>query len=1222
MGRIRRSVNWKAGITDGDTGENGFRVIGDKNPYIVHVGETEVNRSATVRFEQCELSEIGEYKHDDCYIYQREMHTFTFQYYDYDSDTYEYTTGVTVQFLDENDNIIYQGVTDATGICFFRDTTGNIESVKAHVVSRNRRFNEGFETYLDPTTGYQTSIDVIRLAQTSATYTNSATAYVTTQFEYDNDEEEATIEDGATGVVHMLHEEKIEGGHIKVVSGNSSWISYNATNKKIRFNRSGVNETSSQTTYENTVVKFYYQNENDPDDAKTVTFYAPSGVELNYTTTYKLFDNSARQICGVTDTSYAESAMTDNLYDTRVFAYVAERPVSVSGTVALDIVASEKVISTTMDIKKMEHAFYTDNAYKETSTKTFNVMSNEPTVFTSLKARLHVGNKEKWDFNSYRVAESGKGGSTQFRLADIDNAAWACDVNNPVLATTKKNHPGFLRRTENPKTRTKIASIKYKKVGAGETEPQIVSSGITTDNLYNYLYMGSNDDSPTTTRNTAAKTVATWVVLPSEVGVYPLSHSRSMYYVRHTFKNMTTLEKDATTLGTSILNADYRVTSFSTSATTYPQFGVMQYKDAKYFVITSKNYRHCAIISRDPLTQPGATLESEIFTNNPSIASSNETVHSSFTAVTYLSAETAVKLFDISNNEVTPTSEWGSDSEWKDVMNKAKAIVESSTITGDTILSGDVFDSRATEIYGFLFDFDVSDSATSAYTTSTFVKDVNSGIYTASTEFYDRWEEAGYWSIPSGSTLPPNSEYFDISGTEDISVRPIMISMDSGYSGLTTVVNRIGESEPLKTTYQLAGERGMLRSGSRSYHKGFDEVEYWHGIEVSATTNSGNEIRNAKVTLSQRDRYHFRKNYLTNVLQDAYDQGYSPQMWKDDIYGHPGETRRNVYYLEYIQLKSTSTSGDVLQYMADKIKTDNDYSSAYDRIKQSGGTVMAVILTTDEKIKIDTASGKEDNPYNIGPWKYDFVNYPYATFYEYFAIKLADTSKSVTITFSKANGATGKIYYAKSSNSSTWYDMSLSGNSAVTLSSSQTSVYFRGNLGGDGTNGIGRFNITTENGGTCKITDNIMSLVYSSSVINHDEFRNDTGSTRDVDYMFKGLFSNNPCIVDASELYLMANTKKGCYQNMFANCTGLKTGPRLVSWHLQTDCYTGMFSGCTSLHDLYCMATDGETGCTANWMSGVVGNSLTVVTNNQAPNYLSGKLPTGATIIQLDDGRS
>ena len=72
MGRIRRNVNWKGSITEGDTGENGFKVIGDKNPYIVHVGETEVNREATVRFEQCELSERDIYEYVDCYINQRD----------------------------------------------------------------------------------------------------------------------------------------------------------------------------------------------------------------------------------------------------------------------------------------------------------------------------------------------------------------------------------------------------------------------------------------------------------------------------------------------------------------------------------------------------------------------------------------------------------------------------------------------------------------------------------------------------------------------------------------------------------------------------------------------------------------------------------------------------------------------------------------------------------------------------------------------------------------------------------------------------------------------------------------------------------------------------------------------------------------------------------------------------------------------------------------------
>ena len=428
MGRIRRNVNWKGSITEGDTGENGFKVIGDKNPYIVHVGETEVNREATVRFEQCELSERDIYEYVDCYINQREMHTFTFQYYDYDSETCNFTVGVTVLFLNEEDEVIHEGVTDENGVCSFKDTSGDIDSVKAHVVSRNRRFNEDFETFLDPISGYQTTIDVIRFASTSATYSNDASAYVTTQFDYDN-EEVVLISNGETSSVNMLHEDEIEGGNIKVISGNSNWISYNSSSKKIQFNRSSVNETSTGTTYVDTVVKFYHNDENDPNDAKIVTFYAPSSEEFKYTTTYKLFDDEARSISGVIDTTYEETAMTDNLYDTRVFAYLAERPISVSGNVGLDVVANsgtslEKIIETQIDINKMQGRYYIDASYNEISTKTMRIMSNEPSVFTSLKARLHVGNKEKWDFNSYRVAQSGKGGSTQFRLADANNAAW------------------------------------------------------------------------------------------------------------------------------------------------------------------------------------------------------------------------------------------------------------------------------------------------------------------------------------------------------------------------------------------------------------------------------------------------------------------------------------------------------------------------------------------------------------------------------------------------------------------------------------------------------------------------------------------------------------------------------------------------------------------------------------------------------------------------------
>ena len=70
-----------------------------------------------------------------------------------------------------------------------------------------------------------------------------------------------------------------------------------------------------------------------------------------------------------------------------------------------------------------------------------------------------------------------------------------------------------------------------------------------------------------------------------------------------------------------------------------------------------------------------------------------------------------------------------------------------------------------------------------------------------------------------------------------------------------------------------------------------------------------------------------------------------------------------------------------------------------------------------------------------------------------------------------------------------------------------------------------------------------------------------------TDYCFTGLFYYNTALVDASELVLCENLVKGCYRDMFSNCSNLVYGPCGFSEaEIAPDqCYYDMFYKCSKL---------------------------------------------------------
>lgn len=116
-------------------------------------------------------------------------------------------------------------------------------------------------------------------------------------------------------------------------------------------------------------------------------------------------------------------------------------------------------------------------------------------------------------------------------------------------------------------------------------------------------------------------------------------------------------------------------------------------------------------------------------------------------------------------------------------------------------------------------------------------------------------------------------------------------------------------------------------------------------------------------------------------------------------------------------------------------------------------------------------------------------------------------------------------------------------------------IMWKGQITLAGESGSGMFSSTA----VFNIEGNIMSLIYGDNFIGQTDL---TGK----DYCFYNMFDEVEGLVNAQNLILPATTLAShCYENMFANCTGLTTAPALPATTLATNCYCYMFYGCTSL---------------------------------------------------------
>ncbi|MBO4655847.1 MAG: leucine-rich repeat protein [Bacteroidales bacterium] len=157
------------------------------------------------------------------------------------------------------------------------------------------------------------------------------------------------------------------------------------------------------------------------------------------------------------------------------------------------------------------------------------------------------------------------------------------------------------------------------------------------------------------------------------------------------------------------------------------------------------------------------------------------------------------------------------------------------------------------------------------------------------------------------------------------------------------------------------------------------------------------------------------------------------------------------------------------------------------------------------------------------------------------------------VTFTSTMGTPPTLEYSK--NGGVWTSYT----SSIILTNIGDKVSFRGNNTSYGTNSTNSSFSCSED---CYIYGNVMSLVNSTGY--------PTATGLSETYTFYKLFNGNTHIVNhaTKTLVLPATTlTEGCYDFMFAGCTGLTSSPieTLPATTLAQSCYLRMFDGCTNM---------------------------------------------------------
>ena len=201
-----------------------------------------------------------------------------------------------------------------------------------------------------------------------------------------------------------------------------------------------------------------------------------------------------------------------------------------------------------------------------------------------------------------------------------------------------------------------------------------------------------------------------------------------------------------------------------------------------------------------------------------------------------------------------------------------------------------------------------------------------------------------------------------------------------------------------------------------------------------------------------------------------------------------------------------------------------------------------------------------------------------------------------TISYSRNNGSTWTNLTSTTSSSST------TGGRNINVSRGER-ILFKG----ENNDYFGNaFSLSTAK---FKLYGNITSLLYG------DEFSGVTGTTT-YSGRFYMMFYNLSNLMDVSNLILPAQKLSyGCYESMFQNCTNITKAPELPATKLVDDCYERMFQGCSSLNYIKCLAENGASNCTYNWVNGVSESGTFVKKSGVSWSTGVSGIPSGWTVI-------
>lgn len=1161
MGHIRRNVNWTAKITRGETGTTGFSIVGRKNPILVHVGKTDSGRDATVRFKQCE-TEFGEEgpKWDDCEITQNASRKFVLRYLDYNEVTHERSDGAEVKFSDDEGKTL-SVATINNGEAEYVDRTGTLVSVHAEI-TRTREYPDYLGLEVTDTEVYQVGKleDGVRSGETNANYLQTVSAWTKYNIEYDNN---SGVDITTSATLYML--QKFETKVPKKYENVGENITTNG--KEIKFTRNGVDETLKETVFADSSVVVCGEN----DDQETVVFKAPNRVIVKYNTDYKRYDNPEDGISGVTSTMFNPESFTTDLYDPEVFTYVAKAKTPVDHEITLDYRYNGKKFSTeTIEIKAPK-----DNGGNIIDWKSYSAITgiheivavyNDDIDFTDkLDAVTHVTNEDKVRFNSYSFLGASYGGSTQIRMSNDANAEWAqATYGDKGIGTfLKRCNPGMLRKTNCPENSLKLFSCKID----SNTSTTATNFSTSTDHKWSDMYFTSNNsDSPA--NKYSPNDYSTALIIPSTgVADFKIYTYRGNTPFQTVFKDVNSEEIARTKLYNSVMDSSKwpSLQNDYYNAIDYPQFGYMMERDSKYILFGSEDLRNIVIVSRDSGASENDSIE-EVVSNSITYPEGVET----------LSSIVGNVLFTVSGDELIPNDSVWADcgDELEQCKNMIISVYKKNSENGIFKLN------QNNQIIGFIYKFGLGEHE---FNTTVATKNPNPSQqeikeYLIQARFIDSISHtSSSWHAKEDDPVQTSEivKIYKINGDTDITqedewvdVEPMLFKEDDIISGLSCVLNiedDVRPEEKLRAAYQLPKDNGLIRTSRASYKRKWDIIKVWKAINLNVDENNSNNIRSLRVSLINKDKYHYDKTDFIKALQPLYD---TPSYYP---YYNNGDNVRFDTRLDIIQLGTGTTEEELSNFVCEN-KTSFLYNFP--------STFYGVYPTKDKKIE--------------GPKQFDFSNYYSDQLPERLTFEL-QSGGPLKISFkrydSKVSGKLEFAYSQRYDTGITWFDMSNVANTAATLDNTNTYVTFRGTLSPSGETGIGTFSISGD--GTCSISGSVMSLLYTPERFN-------TNFGGEENYVFKDLFSGCTALTDASDLYLpSASVIEGCYQGMFKGCTSLVKPPMLQAWGSADNCYDGMYSGCTSLNEIYVMTKDDPTTSTGIW-NGISASGGTVTRNSKS----------------------